>query len=145
MLLALYGNAHPLIDSFQPGRLPNTAPVAACLPPSRLLPGELEAWLSRAHQAGAATPKSLTRNCGWRHRHPRPSYEVTLRAPAETRLTELNRIHDAWSLAALEAAANQFQYDFATSNSTTWTGSIPRPATRSAPFRCRYHAYRRCR
>ena len=39
-------------------------------------------------------------------------YEVTLRTKAETRLTaELNRIHDAWSLAALEAAANQFQYD----------------------------------
>ena len=25
--------------------------------------------------------------------------------------TELNRIHNAWSLAALEKAANQFQYD----------------------------------
>ena len=34
------------------------------------------------------------------------------RSPVLAKLkAELNRIHDAWSLAALEAAANQFQYD----------------------------------
>ena len=113
VLLALYGHATPLIDSFQLGlRLPNTAPVAACFTafsPAR----ELEAWLSRAHQARGGYDEKLDQKLrvaaiGIRAR----GYEVTLRTRAEAKLeAELKRIHDAWSLSALEAAANQFQYD----------------------------------
>ena len=48
VLLALYGNASPLIDSFQLGlRLPNTAPLAACF--TAFSPAKnLEAWLRDA-------------------------------------------------------------------------------------------------
>ena len=51
VLLALYGRAAPLIDSFQLGlRLPNTAPVAACY--TAFSPAnQLEAWLTRAHDS----------------------------------------------------------------------------------------------
>ena len=51
VLLALYGRAAPLIDSFQLGlRLPNTAPVAACF--TAFSPAKyLEAWLTRAHES----------------------------------------------------------------------------------------------
>lgn len=113
VLLAMYGNATPLLDSFQLGlRLPNTAPVAACFAsfsPAR----ELEAWLSRAHEARGGYDEKLDQKLrvaaiGIRAR----GYEITLKTRAEEKLTaELNRIHNAWSLDALEAAANQFQYD----------------------------------
>jgi len=113
VLLALYGHATPLIDSFQLGlRLPNTAPVAACFTsfcPAR----ELEAWLSRAHEARGAYDEKLDQKLrvaaiGIRAR----GYEVTLKTRAEaTLMAELKRIHEAWSLSALEAAANQFQLD----------------------------------
>lgn len=113
VLLALYGHATPLIDSFQLGlRLPNTAPIAACFTsfcPAR----ELEAWLSRAHEARGAYDEKLDQRLrvaaiGIRAR----GYEVTLKTRAEaTLMVELKRIHEAWSLAALEAAANQFQLD----------------------------------
>ena len=102
-----------MIDSFQLGlRLPNTAPVAACFTafsPAR----ELEAWLSRAHEARGAYDEKLDQKLrvaaiGIRAR----GFEVTLRTKAEATLkAELNRIHNAWSLTALEEAANQFQYD----------------------------------
>ena len=51
VLLALYGNATPLMDSFQLGlRLPNTAPIAACF--TAFSPAkQLEAWLTRAHES----------------------------------------------------------------------------------------------
>ncbi len=51
VLLALYGSATPLIDSFQLGlRLPNTAPVAACF--TAFSPAKhLEEWLTRAHES----------------------------------------------------------------------------------------------
>jgi DNA-binding IclR family transcriptional regulator len=93
-------------------RLPNTAPVAACFTafsPAR----ELEAWLSRAHEARGGYDEKLDQKLrvaaiGIRAR----GYEVTLRTRAEARLTEeLKRIHNAWSLSALEDAANQFQHD----------------------------------
>jgi len=113
VLLALYGHATPLIDSFQLGlRIPNTAPLAACFTafsPAR----ELEAWLTRAHEARGGYDEKLDQKLrvaaiGIRAR----GYEVTLRTRAEDRFrAELKRIHDAWSLAALEAAANQFQSD----------------------------------
>lgn len=113
VLLAMYGNATPLLDSFQLGlRLPNTAPVAACFAsfsPAR----ELEAWLSRAHEARGGYDEKLDQKLrvaaiGIRAR----GYEITLKTRAEEKLTaELNRIHNAWSLDALETAANQFQYD----------------------------------
>ena len=83
VLLALYGHATPLIDSFQLGlRLPNTAPVAACFTafsPAR----ELEAWLSRAHQARGGYDEKLDQKLrvaaiGIRAR----GYEVTLRTRA---------------------------------------------------------------
>jgi DNA-binding IclR family transcriptional regulator len=102
-----------LLDSFQLGlRLPNTAPLAACFTafsPAR----ELEAWLSRAHEARGVYDEKLDQKLrvaaiGIRAR----GYEVTLRTKAEARLTaELSRIHSAWSLTALEEAANQFQHD----------------------------------
>ncbi len=113
VLLALYGHATGLIDSFQLGlRLPNTAPVAACFiafSPAR----ELEAWLTRAHHARGAYNEKLDQKLrvaviGIRAR----GFEVTLRTKAEERLTEeLTRIHEAWSLAALEEAANRYQYE----------------------------------
>ena len=113
VLLALYGHATPLIDSFQLGlRLPNTAPIAACFT-SFCPAGELEAWLSRAHEARGAYDEKLDQKLrvaaiGIRAR----GYEVTLKTRAEaTLMAELKRIHEAWSLAALEAAANQFQLD----------------------------------
>ncbi|MEM6581032.1 MAG: helix-turn-helix domain-containing protein [Pseudomonadota bacterium] len=113
VLLALYGHAQPLIDSFQLGlRLPNTAPIAACFTAFTPAP-ELEAWLSRAHEARGAYDEKLDQKLrvaaiGIRAR----GYEVTLQTHAEAALRErLSRIHDAWSLAELEAAANQFQLE----------------------------------
>jgi DNA-binding IclR family transcriptional regulator len=113
VLLALYGKATPLIDSFQLGlRLPNTAPLTACytaFSPAK----ELEAWLSRAHEARGGYDEKLDQKLrvaviGIRAR----GYEITLKTKAESKFTaELTRIHNAWSLDALEAATNQFQYD----------------------------------
>jgi DNA-binding IclR family transcriptional regulator len=113
VLLALYGQASGLIDSFQLGlRLPNTAPVAACFTafsPAR----ELEAWLSRAHHSRGGYDEKLDQKLrvsviGIRAR----GYEVTLRTRAEAELTrELEAIHQAWSLTALETAANKYQHD----------------------------------
>jgi DNA-binding IclR family transcriptional regulator len=113
VLLALYGHATPLIDSFQLGlRIPNTAPLAACFTafsPAR----ELEAWLSRAHEARGGYDEKLDQKLrvaaiGIRAR----GYEVTLRTRAEDKFrAELKRIHESWSLSALEDAANRFQYD----------------------------------
>jgi len=113
VLLALYGRAVPLIDSFQLGlRLPNTAPVAACFTafsPAR----HLEAWLSRAHESRGGYNEKLDQKLrvsviAIRAR----GYEVTLKTRAEEALTrELGRIHNAWSLTELEDAANQYQRD----------------------------------
>jgi DNA-binding IclR family transcriptional regulator len=113
VLLALYGRAVPLIDSFQLGlRLPNTAPVAACFTafsPAR----NLEAWLSRAHESRGGYNEKLDQKLrvsviAIRAR----GYEVTLKTRAEEALTrELGRIHNAWSLTELEDAANQYQRD----------------------------------
>jgi DNA-binding IclR family transcriptional regulator len=113
VLLALYGHASGLIDSFQLGlRLPNTAPVAACF--TAFSPAkELEAWLTRAHHSRGGYDEKLDQKLrvsviGIRAR----GYEVTLRTRAEAELTrELEAIHHAWSLTALEAAANKFQHD----------------------------------
>jgi DNA-binding IclR family transcriptional regulator len=111
VLLALYGRAVPLIDSFQLGlRLPNTAPVAACFTafsPAR----HLEAWLSRAHESRGGYNEKLDQKLrvsviAIRAR----GYEVTLKTRAEEALTrELGRIHNAWSLTELEDAANEYQ------------------------------------
>lgn len=113
VLLALYGRATPLIDSFQLGlRLPNTAPLAACFTafsPAR----ELEAWLTRAHESRGAYDEKLDQKLrvaviGIRAR----GFEVTLKTRAEASFTnELTSIRDAWSLSALETAANKFQYE----------------------------------
>lgn len=113
VLLALYGRAVPLIDSFQLGlRLPNTAPVAACFTafsPAR----HLEAWLSRAHESRGGYNEKLDQKLrvsviAIRAR----GYEVTLKTRAEAELTrELGRIHNAWSLTELEDAANRYQRD----------------------------------
>ena len=113
VLLALYGRAAPLIDSFQLGlRLPNAAPVAACFTafsPAR----DLEAWLARAHESRGGYNEKLDQKLrvaviAIRAR----GYEATLKTRAEARLTEeLGRIHNAWSLAALEDAANRYQRD----------------------------------
>lgn len=113
VLLALYGQASELIDSFQLGlRLPNTAPVAACF--TAFSPAKhLEAWLTRAHESRGEYNEKLDQKLrvsviGIRAR----GYEVTLKTRAEAELTrELSRIHNSWSLTELEDAANRYQHD----------------------------------
>lgn len=113
VLLALYGSATPLIDSFQLGlRLPNTAPVAACF--TAFSPAkQLEAWLTRAHESRGGYNEKLDQKLrvsviGIRAR----GFEVTLKTRAEEDLTrELARIHESWSLSELEDAANAYQRD----------------------------------
>ncbi|MDG1388266.1 MAG: helix-turn-helix domain-containing protein [Halioglobus sp.] len=113
VLLALYGKAQPLINSFQLGlRLPNTAPVAACF--TAFSPAKhLEAWLSRAHESRGEYNEKLDQKLrvaliAIRAR----GYEVTLKTKAEVELTkELARIHTSWSLTELEDAANRYQHD----------------------------------
>jgi DNA-binding IclR family transcriptional regulator len=113
VLLALYGQTFPLIDSFQLGlRLPNTAPLAACF--TAFSPAKhLEAWLTRAHEARGEYNEKLDQKLrvaviSIRAR----GYEVTLKTKAEAELTrELGRIHNSWSLTELEEAANKYQHD----------------------------------
>jgi DNA-binding IclR family transcriptional regulator len=113
VLLALYGRATPLIDSFQLGlRLPNTAPVAACF--TAFSDAKyLEAWLTRAHATRGGYNEKLDQKLrvsliAIRAR----GYEVTLQTRAEAELRgELSRIHNAWSLTELEHAANKYQHD----------------------------------
>ena len=113
VLLALYGSATPLIDSFQLGlRLPNTAPVAACF--TAFSPAKyLEAWLTRAHESRGGYNEKLDQKLrvsliSIRAR----GYEVTLKTRAEAELTkELGRIHNSWSLTELEEVANKYQHD----------------------------------
>ena len=113
VLLALYGSATPLIDSFQLGlRLPNTAPVAACF--TAFSPAKhLEEWLTRAHESRGGYNEKLDQKLrvsviGIRAR----GFEVTLKTRAEEELTrELTRIHESWSLSELEDAANRYQHD----------------------------------
>ncbi len=113
VLLALYGSAGALIDSFQLGlRLPNTAPVAACF--TAFSPAKhLEAWLTRAHESRGGYNEKLDQRfrvsvISIRAR----GYEVTLKTKAEAELTrELGRIHNSWSLTELEDAANKYQHD----------------------------------
>lgn len=113
VLLALYGQATDLINSFQLGlRLPNNAPVAAAFiafSPAK----HLEAWLTRAHESRGEYNEKLDQKLrvsviGIRAR----GYEVTLKTRAEAELTrELSRIHNSWSLTELEEAANKYQHD----------------------------------
>jgi DNA-binding IclR family transcriptional regulator len=113
VLLALYGHATPLIDSFQLGlRLPNTAPIAACF--TAFSPAKvLEAWLTRAHESRGAYNERLDQKLrvsviAIRAR----GYEVTLQTRAEEELTaELSRIHQSWSLTELEDVTNKYQRD----------------------------------
>ncbi|MEH6570862.1 MAG: helix-turn-helix domain-containing protein [Halioglobus sp.] len=113
VLLALYGRATPLIESFQLGlRLPNTAPVAACY--TAFSPADqLEAWLKRAHDSRGEYNERLDQKLrvsliSIRAR----GYEVTLKTQAETELrNELTRIHNSWSLTELEEATNKYQHD----------------------------------
>ncbi len=113
VLLALYGRATPLIDSFQLGlRLPNTAPIAACF--TAFSPAkQLEAWLTRAHESRGGYNERLDQKLrvsviAIRAR----GYEVTLKTRAEEKLTaELSRIHQSWSLTELEDATNAYQHD----------------------------------
>ena len=113
VLLALYGQASGLIDSFQLGlRLPNTAPLAACF--TAFSPAKhLEAWLTRAHDSRGEYNEKLDQKLrvaviAIRAR----GYEVTLKTRAEAELTrELSRIHNSWSLTELEDAANKYQHD----------------------------------
>lgn len=113
VLLALYGRAAPLIDSFQLGlRLPNTAPVAACY--TAFSPAnQLEAWLTRAHDSRGGYNERLDQKLrvsliAIRAR----GFEVTLRTNAEAKLAkQLSHIHDAWNLTDLEDVTNQYQHD----------------------------------
>ncbi|MBA6412097.1 helix-turn-helix domain-containing protein [Parahaliea sp. F7430] len=112
VLLALYGHATPLIDSFQLGlRLPNTAPIAACF--TAFSPAKaLEAWLTRAHETRGGYNERLDQKLrvsviAIRAR----GYEVTLKTQAEAELTEeLTRIQENWSLSELENATNKYQH-----------------------------------
>lgn len=111
VLLALYGKAQPLIDSFQLGlRLPNVGPVAACF--TAFSPAKhLESWLTRAHDSRGGYDEKLDQKLrvaliAIRAR----GYEVTLKTKAEAELTrELARIHSSWSLTELEDVANRYQ------------------------------------
>lgn len=113
VLLAMYGRASEMIDSFQLGlRLPNTAPVAACF--TAFSDAKyLEAWLTRAHDSRNGYNEKLDQKLrvsliAIRAR----GYEVTLKTKAEAELRkELERIHNSWSLTHLEDAANKFQHD----------------------------------
>jgi DNA-binding IclR family transcriptional regulator len=113
VLLALYGRAAPLIDSFQLGlRLPNTAPVAACY--TAFSPAnQLEAWLTRAHDSRGGYNERLDQKLrvsliAIRAR----GFEVTLRTDAETKLAkQLTHINNAWNLTDLEDVTNQYQHD----------------------------------
>jgi DNA-binding IclR family transcriptional regulator len=113
VLLALYGRATPLINSFQLGlRLPNTAPVAACF--TAFSPAkELEAWLTRGHESRGDYNEKLDQKLrvsliAIRAR----GFEVTLKTRAEEELTkELSRIHNSWSLTELEEVADRYQRD----------------------------------
>lgn len=113
VLLALYGNATPLMDSFQLGlRLPNTAPIAACF--TAFSPAkQLEAWLTRAHESRGGYNERLDQKLrvaviAIRAR----GFEVTLKTKAEEELTrELTRIHQSWSLEELEEATRKYQQD----------------------------------
>ena len=113
VLLALYGRATPLIDSFQLGlRLPNTAPVAACF--TAFSDAKyLEAWLTRAHDSRGGFDEKLDKKLrvsliAIRAR----GYEVCLKTRAEAMLRdELGRIHNSWSLTELEEAANKYQHN----------------------------------
>ena len=113
VLLALYGRAAPLMDSFQLGlRLPNTAPVAACF--TAFTDAQyLEAWLTRAHESRDGYNEKLDQKLrvsliAIRAR----GYEVTLKTNAEAALrVELGRIHNSWGLTELEDAANKYQHD----------------------------------
>jgi len=113
VLLALYGHATPLIDSFQLGlRLPNTAPVAACF--TAFSDAKyLEAWLTRAHESRGGFDEKLDKKLrvsliAIRAR----GYEVSLKTHSEAALREeLGRIHNSWSLTELEDAANRYQHD----------------------------------
>ncbi|MFT6052753.1 MAG: DNA-binding IclR family transcriptional regulator [Halioglobus sp.] len=113
VLLALYGHATPLIDSFQLGlRLPNTAPVAACF--TAFSPAApLEDWLTRAHTSRGEYHEKLDQKLrvsliSIRAR----GYEVTLKTSAEEELTkQLARINNSWSLTELEEITNKYQHD----------------------------------
>ncbi|MBK6509999.1 MAG: helix-turn-helix domain-containing protein [Haliea sp.] len=113
VLLALYGRATPLIDSFQLGlRLPNTAPVAACF--TAFSDAKyLEAWLTRAHESRGGYNEKLDQKLrvsliAIRAR----GYEVSLKTQTEVALrAELTRIHNSWSLPELDEAANRYQHD----------------------------------
>ena len=113
VLLALYGHATPLIDSFQLGlRLPNTAPVAACF--TAFSPASpLEDWLTRAHTSRGEYHEKLDQKLrvsliSIRAR----GYEVTLKTNAEEELTkQLARINNSWSLTELEEITKKYQHD----------------------------------
>jgi DNA-binding IclR family transcriptional regulator len=113
VLLALYGRATPLIDSFQLGlRLPNTAPVAACF--TAFSDAKyLEAWLTRAHDSRGGYNEKLDQKLrvsliAIRAR----GFEVSLKTQAESELrSQLERIHNSWSLVELEDVANKYQHD----------------------------------
>jgi DNA-binding IclR family transcriptional regulator len=113
VLLALYGHATALRESFQLGlRLPNIAPVAACF--TAFSPAnELEAWLTRAHESRGGYNERLDQKLrvsliSIRAR----GFEVTLKTRAEATLwKELGCIHNAWSLTELEDATSRYQRD----------------------------------
>lgn len=113
VLLALYGRATPLIDTFQLGlRLPNTAPVAACFTAFDEAK-YLEAWLTRAHESRGGYNEKLDQKLrvsliSIRAR----GFEVALKTDAAATLhKELSRIHNSWSLTELEEVTNQYQHD----------------------------------
>ncbi len=113
VLLALYGQASDLIDSFQLGlRLPNTAPVAGCFTAFSAAK-YLEAWLTRAHESRGGYNEKLDQKLrvsmiAIRAR----GYEVTLKTKTEEELhRELSRIHNSWNLQELEEVTNKYQRD----------------------------------
>lgn len=111
VLLAMYGNATPLIDHFQLGlRLPNAAPIGACF--TAWSPAKhLEAWLTRAHEARGEYNEKLDQRLrmsviGIRAR----GFEVILKTRAEEELAaKLMQIQNAWNLKDLEEITENYQ------------------------------------
>lgn len=111
VLLALYGSAIPLINSFQLGlRLPNVAPVGACF--TAWSPAKhLEEWLSRAHEARGGYNEKLDQRLRMSVISIRArGYEVIFKTQAEITLAEnLKQIQNAWNLKDLEEITRQYQ------------------------------------
>ena len=110
VLLALYGNASPLIDQFPLGlRVPYAAPLGAGFI-AWAPPKSLEAWLSAAHEARGKYDEELDQSLRMAAIgiHSR-GFEVLLKTPAERELiNQLQHLHNAWNRSDLDKIINKY-------------------------------------